>query len=153
MFTNVTPYLRASRSFPEDLHLISIEMNKAYIDIANAVSVRTIGLFTPNKPTITGEAWFYDNNQRHQGLRQIFTFITTAPITHAIDFNGVNMFSRCYGEYTDGTNWYGLISGTSVAIAGQISFYLTPTQIVFQTGAGAPGLIKGILVVEWLSNV
>lgn len=153
---NATPYLRTSRSFPEDLHDISIEINKAYIDIANAVNQRTIGLFSINKPGATGEAWYYGMNEKHQGLRKIFLFtmITDmATIPHGLNFSDINMFSRNYGEYTDGTNWYGLISATSVAIAGQISFYVDPTNIVFRVGAGAPTSTSGVVVLEWLSNV
>lgn len=152
-FINRTPYLRTSRSFPEDLHNISIEINTAYLDIANAVNQRTIGLFTLTKPVVTGESWFYNNNQKHQGLRQIYTFTTFANINHSIDFTNVDVFSRCYGDYTDGTNWYGLIYGTSVLISGQVVFYLTPTQIVFVQNGTQPAITKGILVLEWLSKV
>ena len=155
-FINASPYLRTSRSFPEDLHHISIEMNKAYIDIANAVNARTIGLFSVSKSSITGESWFYNNNQKHQSIRQLYTFTTVAnnmTIAHGLNFSTINSFARNYGEYTDGTNWYGLISGSSVAIAGQISFFVTPTNIVFKVGAGAPTSTNGLVVLEWLSNV
>lgn len=154
---NSTPYLRTSRSFPEDLHHISIEMNKAYLDIANTVNQRTIGLFSPTKSMITGESWYYNNNQKHQGLRKLFTFSTivdNSTIAHNLDFKSINSFSRNYGEYTDGTNWYGLISGSNSAIPGQVSFYVTQMNIVFRVGVGAPSPINnGILVLEWLSNV
>ncbi len=156
MLTNVSPYLRTSRSFPEDLHHISIELNKAYIDIALCVNQRTIGIFSSFKPVTTGETFYFDGNGRHQGLRQIYTFTTFANIPHGIDFKNVNMFSRNYGEYTDGTNWYGLISGTSVLIPGQVVFYLTPTDIVFVQDGSQPSITpngKGIVVLEWLSNV
>lgn len=147
------PYLRSSRSFVEDIHHMSIEMNKAYIDIANCVNNRTIGIFSSSRPVTTGESWFYDENGKHQGQRQIFTFTTTANIPHGVLTINVNKFSRCYGSWTDGTNWYGLINGSNVAILGQISFYITPTDIVFLVGAGAPALVSGIVVLEWLSNV
>lgn len=154
MLTNASPYLRTSRSFPEDLHQISIELNKAYVDTALCVNQRTIGIFPSFKPAITGETFYFDKNSRHQGLRQIYTFTTYASIPHGIDFDNVNIFSRNYGEYTDGTNWYGLISGTSVLISGQLVFYVTPTHIVFVQDGSQPGpLTNGIVVLEWLSNV
>jgi len=153
MLTNVSPYLRTSRSFPEDLHEISIEINKAYIDIALCVNQRTIGIFPSNKPCNNGETWYFDSNGRHQGFRQIYTFTSFNPIPHGLDFININTFSRNYGEYTDGTNWYGLISGTSVLIPGQVVFYVTPTNIVFVQNGTQPTITKGILVLEWLSNV
>jgi|SRR6185503_19064123 len=153
MLTNVSPYLRTSRSFPEDLRHISIEMNKAYIDIALCVNQRTIGIFPSNKPVGNGETWYFDKNERHQGLRKIFTFTTTANIPHGLDITDINTFTKCYGSYTDGTNWYGLIFASSTAIPAQRTFYITPTDIVFPIPVGAPTLTKGILALEWVSNV
>ena len=159
MSTNVVnqaPYLRTSREFPEDLPKLTQEIIKTYIDIANAVNNRTIGLFSKNVPSITGESWFILNNQRQQTLRQIYTFTTTAAINHGINgASGIDpsMFTSCYGSFTDGTNGYGLIWGTAGAIPNQISFYLTRTQIIFVVGAGAPALTSGRIVLTWLSAV
>ncbi len=150
---NQVPYLRTSRNFPEDPYQFTVEVNKSYVDIANAVNLRTIGLFTVNRPTITGESFFISKGQKQQSLRQVYTFTSTANIPHNIRFSDLTAFSRMYGQFTDGTNWYGLIAGSNVAIAGQISFYLTPTNIVFLTGAGAPTLTSGLIVLEYLSNV
>ncbi len=154
-FVNNTPYLRSTRDFPEDLHLISIEMNKAYLDIANAVNSRVVGVFPVNKYVSTGETYFITGSQKQQTFRQLFSFTTTANIPHGINFDRIYGISKGYGAYTDGTNWYGLIFGSNVAIAGQISFYLDPTNIVFLVGAGAPSTVnlKGTLVIEWISDV
>jgi hypothetical protein len=151
-FINQVAYLRTSREFPEELHQLTVEINKTYVDIANAVNDRTIGIFPTNRPAQTGEAWFITST-RQNTFRQLYVFTSTAAITHNIPVTQVNRFTRCFGEYTDGTNWYGLINGTSVAIAGQILFYVTPTQIVFVVGAGAPALTRGNIVLEWLSQV
>ncbi len=155
MTTNVVnqiPYLRTSRDFPEELHQLTVEVDKCYIDIANAVNNRTISIFPTNRPAITGESFFLVNNQRQQTIRQVFTVTSTASIPHGIILTQIFGFSRMYGQYTDGTNWYGLISGTSVAIAGQISFYISPTNIVFNVGAGAPALTSGLIILEWISS-
>lgn len=154
-FVNSTPYLRTTRDFPEDMHLISIEMNKAYLDIANAVNQRVIGVFPVNKYVATGETYFITGSQKQQTFRRVFSFTTTASIAHNINFDTIYGMSKGYGAYTDGTNWYGLIFGSNTAIAGQISFYLSPTQIVFLVGAGAPSTVnlQGTLVIEWISDV
>ncbi len=152
---NQVAYLKTSRNFPEDLKQLTVEINKTYLDIANAVNARTIGIFPVNRPAITGESWFVDKNRRQQGFRQVYVFTTTANIAHGINFDEVYAFVRNWGEYTDSAtgNWYGLINGSNVAIAGQISFYLTPTDIVFLTGAGASPLTSGQIVLEWISDV
>lgn len=148
------PYLRTSRSFQEDIHQMSIEMNKAYIDTANCVNARTIGLFPTNKPITNGEAWFFDKNQKQQGLRQIYNVLSTSPIPHGLVFDEVSFFTKCTGSYQDSLgNWNGLIFASNAAIIGQISFYIDAANIVFLSGAGAPALVKGLIVLEWLSDV
>lgn len=156
MSTNVinqVAYLRTSREFPESAHQLTVEVNKAYVDTANAVNTRIIGIFPTTRPAITGESWYLIGNQKQQTLRQVYTFTTTTAINHNVNVVDTNQFTRCFGSYTDGTNNFGLIFGTSVAIAGQISFYITSTQIVFVVGAGAPALTKGRITLEWLSSV
>lgn len=152
---NQVAYLRTTREFPKELDQLSVESNKAYLDVANAVNSRTIGIFPTNSPAITGESWFI-TNQRQQTLRQVYTFTTTAPITHNVNgLHGITPinFTRPFGTYTDGTNGYGLIFGSNVAIPNQISFYLTTTQIIFVLGAGAPALTSGRITLEWLSAI
>jgi len=148
-------YLRTSRNFPEDLTQLTVEVNKSYVDIANAVNNRTISMFPTNRPAVNGESWFVDKNRRQQGLRQVYTFTTTANIPHNINLDEVFAFVRCWGEFTDSAtnNWYGIINGSNVAIPGQISFYITPTDIVFLLGVGAPPLTYGLIVLEWISDV
>lgn len=155
MSTNVVnqvAYLRTSRNFPVEVEQLTVEVNKAYVDTANAVNNRIISLFPTNRPAITGESWFIVANQRQQTLRQVFRFTTTANILHGIQVIQPGQFVRCFGSYTDGVNTYGLIFATSVAIAGQIGFYVTSTQIIFTVGGGAPALTSGTIVLEWLSQ-
>ena len=147
------PYLGTTRDFQEDLHLMSIEMNRAYIDIAGAVNTRTIGIFPLNKNVLTGDTYYLVGSQKQQILRKLFSFKTTADILHGIDFTAIFGFARGYGAFTDGTNWYGLIFGSNQLIPGQRSFYIDPKNIKFLAGAGAPALTQGTLVVEWISNV
>lgn len=148
---NSNPFLKTSRNWPTDAENLSQELDKSYIEIAQVVNARTIGLFPTNRAAITGNNYFITST-RQQTLRQVFSFNTTASITHNIlNINPAN-FINCFGSYTDGTNGYGLFFASSVAIAGQITFYLTPTQIIFLTGAGAPTLTSGLIVLEWLSN-
>lgn len=160
---NQVAYLITTRNFPEEAKELSVELGRTYIDIANAVNNRTIGLFPTSRPAITGNGYFLTSNQKQQSQRQVFTFTTTANIAHPIIYSQTPYIGAMYGQYTDSAtkNWYGLIAGTTEEIPGQISFYLTPNNpitgvpgnIVFVLGAGAPPLTKGIIVLEWLSNV
>jgi hypothetical protein len=149
---NRVSYLRTSREFPEEMHELTVQMNRAYGDIAAAVNVRTIGIFPINRPAITGEGWYYEA-QKQQTLRQIFTFTTTGNFVHGIKFTTYPTVVRAFGYYTDGQNAYGVIYGSNVAIAGQVSFYVTPSSIFILSGTGAPVISSGTVVIEWLSNI
>ena len=154
---NQTAYLRTSREYPEEIHQLSFELNKTYVDIATAVNTRVIGIFPKNRPAITGESWFYTTS-RQQTLRQIYTVnaaqIATGFITHGIQNILPGQFTKnTGGSYTDGINSFGLFFATSIAITGQITFYVTSTRIVFVVGAGSPVLTAGTIVLEWLSRI
>jgi hypothetical protein len=148
------PYLREQRQFPnDDVKLLSNQMDHTYIDIAAKVNVRTIGIFAKNFQILTGESWYFaGSSQKKQGLRQIYPFTAAGNIAHGINFADVFQFTKPSGSFTDGTNWYGAIWASNVAIAGQVSFYVDPTNIVILSGGGAPAIVSGTIVLEWISN-
>lgn len=134
---------------------LSFEVDKSYVDVANAVNNRTIGIFPTNRSIVTGEGWFLKGNQKQQSFRQVYTFTSasTFPIAHGLNLSSVERFTRLWGTYTDALgNWYGIIGATSVPIAGQLTFYVTATNIVFSFGAGLPVMVRGQVILEWLSN-
>jgi len=147
---NQAPFLRTTRSFPQEINAIAVEVDRAYVDIANSVNSRVIGIFPVNKPIVNGKSFFL-TNQRQQGLQQLFSFTAAGNIPHGINLSSISQFSTAYGSFTDGTNYYGAIYGSNVAIAGQVSFYISPTNIVVLAGAGSPAIVNGIIVIEWIS--
>lgn len=150
---NQSPYLRTSRNFPTEINQLTVEVNKSYVDVANAVNARTIGIFPTNKPSINGESW-YISSSRQQALRQVYSFKATGNIAHNLNWPSVSYVSpKSYGSFTDGTNWYGCVYASNTAIAGQVSFYVTSTNIVVIAGAGAPAITSGLIVLEWISKV
>jgi len=156
---NQVAFLRTSREFPEELRQLTVEVNKSYIDTSAAVNNRTIGLFSVNRPSINGESWFLTGNQKQQGLRQVYKFTTTADINIGFKLTSISQITNMHGVFLSGTSYFGLIPATTVAIAGQISFWVevngastTSDIIKFATGAGAPALTSGIIVLEWISD-
>ena len=161
---NQVAFVRTTREFPSgEVYELAREMNRGWIELANAINNRVISIFPTTKPVQTGESWFLNSTTRNQSLRQVYTFTSVAnPVDLGFKINTFPYFTRCFGEFTDNStgNWYGLINGTDVAIAGQISFYIkvngastTSDQIAFLTGAGAPAFSEGIITIEWLSQV
>ena len=116
------------------------------------MNARTIGVFPENGFIANGESWFI-NGQSNQGLRQFWPFTNTANIAHGINLSSISSFTKCFGAYTDGTNWYGLPFASNTAIAGQVSFYISPQYITFLTGSGAPSVTYGFVCLEWISQL
>lgn len=150
---NQVPYLRTQRNFPNNFPRLTEEIDLAYVDIANAVNSRVIGLFPTSKIAITGESWFITNNRKQQSQRQVFSFTAAGAFNHNIGNALQTVSPNSYGQVTDGTNWFGVIFGSSVAIAGQYSFFVNTTQVTVLAGAGAPAITGGFIVLEWLTNV
>lgn len=151
---NQSPFLRTSRNFPQEAQPLAVEVNRSYLEIADKMNDRTIGLFPTTRSGQNGEKWYITGNKAQEAFRQVYPFTTTANIPHGLTWNSVSFISpSSYGTFTDGTNWYGCPYASNVAIAGQISFYVTPTNIVFLSGAGAPSLTQGYINLEWVSQV
>lgn len=154
MSTNIvnrSPFLRTSREFPEDMHQLTVEINKSYVDIANVVNDREIGLYPSSRPAMSGQRFYVQGNQPQQGFRQIYTFTSSSSIDHGINVSNIFGFTSIYGSFTDGTNWYPLPYVNSTA-ANQIGVRISSTQIVFIVGGSAPTITKGVIVLEWISN-
>lgn len=158
--TNQVAFLRTTRNFPPDLQQLSVEVNLAYVDTANKVNSRTIGIFTQNVASLNGEEWFANTtNQKRQGFRRVYPFgASPTTIPHQLNvppfqFSTLS-FVRIFGTFTDGTNWYPLPYVDSTAANNQVSLMVTPTNIVITAGGGTPPAItSGFVVLEWLSQV
>lgn len=150
---NQAPFLRTSRNFPQEIQALAVEINKSYVDIANSVNQRTIGIFPANTQAITGEQWFVaSGNQRQQTLRKVFTFTAAGNIPHGISFTNLSGFTRIYGTFTDGSIWYPLPYVDVTSATNQVNVIVNSTNIVISSGSGTPPTISsGFLVLEWLS--
>ena len=151
---NQSPYLRVQRKFPEDSKNLITELDRSYVDIANMVNTRSIALFTMNKPSNTGQSWYFqrDSNKK-QAFRQVYDFDSASDtIPHQIPNTEYLLFSRCFGFYTDGTNFYGALFGSDQPITDQITFYVTPTDIEVISSGTPPSITEGFIVLEWLTK-
>ena len=154
--TQVSPYLRVQRQFPMDtMQALTVEVDKAYVDIAQRVNDRVIGIFAANASSVTGEQWYLQGGaNKQQSIRQVYPFTSAGSILHGINFASITAFVKIYGTFTDGTNWYPLPYVDVVSATNQVNLYVTPTNIVITAGAGSPpSITKGTVVLEWLSQV
>ena len=149
---NQAPFLRTSREFPANLDQLALESNKAYVDVAQCMNERIISLFPTTRPALNGENWFLSGNARQQGLRQVYQFTAAGNIAHGINLSNIFGFTKIYGTFTDGTNWYPLPYVDVTNVTNQVSVKVTGTNIVITAGGGSPPTISsGLVVLEWLS--
>lgn len=150
---NRVPYLPTTRKFPQDLEELESEISKMYVDVAGAVNSRVIGIFE-QYAAITGERWFSVNTQQNvqqkrQTQRQVYHITSGAAFNHGIKV--VSLFTRIYGSFTNGTNYYPLPFVDPTA-ANQIGLVVNATQVVINVGGSAPTISNGVVVLEWLSQ-
>lgn len=149
-----SPYLRQQRNFPDDnIQALTIEIDRAYVDTAQKVNDRIIGLFPTNTPIATGEQWFLSGQSaRQQTLRQIYTFTAAGNIPHGINLAQIAGFTRIWGTFTDGASWYTLPWVDTVSATNQVNVLVNATNIVITAGGGTPpSITSGFVVLEWLS--
>lgn len=156
MTIQITPYLRQQRNFPNDnIQALTVELDRSYVDIAQKVNARTIGIFPNNTPVVTGDQWFLAGQpNKQQTLRQVYVFTATGNIAHNINLSQVTAVTKIYGTFTDGTNWYPLPYVDVASATNQVNVVVTPTNITIAAGAGSPpSITSGYVILEWLSQV
>lgn len=151
---NQSPFMQSQRDFPDKMTELVEEVFRAYVDTAQKVNERTIGNFSANRPSATGENWFL-TSQPMQTQRQLYPITTVAagPYPHGINTALIVGFTRIYGVATDDTSWYPLPYVDATSATDQIQIVVTSTDIVLTAGGGSPPAItKGYIVLEWLSR-
>lgn len=152
------PYLRRQRNFPtKDLFELAQESDKTYIDIAQKVNERTIGTFSINTSIVTGEAWYVKgSSKKQQTLRRLYLITPNNEgiMGHGIEMNGFDGFTRIYGSFTDGIDWYPLPYVSVTSVTNQVGIKITDSQIQVTQGGGAsqPVVASGWIILEWLSR-
>ncbi len=155
MILNTSPLLRSQRDFPKDnMQALTVELDKAYIDIAQKVNDRMIGLFALDTQLPNGNIYYFQgSSSRRGGLRKMFNFTASGSIEHEINFSSVYSPIQIYGQYTDDSGtYYGIISGSTTSISGQVSAYIDDTYLYILADGSAPSISSGIVVLEWISN-
>lgn len=156
--SNQVPFLRTSREFPEeDIHQLTVEIDRAYLDISNAVNARTIGIFTVNRSSVTGESWFLSSNRRQQSQREVYPFGAIAPggsLSIPYKTNGFDQFSRIYGTCLTGQPDARPIPYASVSANANIDLRIDTVNlnIIIANGAASPAIVSGLIILEWLSQ-
>lgn len=144
---NKMPYLRTLRKFPNDLETLVTELTRGWIETANCVNDREIGILS-TQPTITGKSYFL-SSQKLQSLRQLFP-ISDSSLTISHGISNFSQMSVQTGWFTDGTIWYPLPYVDVTNVTNQVKVSTTSSQIIVVKGATAPSISSGYVLLEWL---
>lgn len=152
-----TPYLRTSRSFPEDISQLTVEINRTYLDIATAVNSRTIGVFPTNRNVATGETWFIKSRPQ-QSIRQTYPFgaiAAGASLSISYKIKGFDQFSRIFGTCVTAQPDSRPIPYASIGVNSNIDVRIDTANsvIIISVGAASPNVTSGLITIEWLSQV
>lgn len=149
-----TPYLRTQRQFPtDDVRQLSGQMDHAYIDIAQKVNARTIGVFPTNFPLVTGEQWYLNGQPKNQQtLRQVYTIAGLVAFNHGINMASVTTFTKITGVLYGSGNYYPLPYLDAVTSTNSIGVLVNNTQVLFTFTTPAVTITSGIIILEWLSQ-
>lgn len=148
-----TGFLRTSREWPKEIDKLVVTIDKTYIEIADKVNSRTIGIYPTNRPAITGNGYFF-SNAKQDSFRQIYPITASGSFPHNIDTKFVDYFGAIYGIFTDGTIWYSLPYVDVVNVTNQIALTVDSTNFIITPGAGTPPTIsRGFVVLEWIARV
>ena len=158
---NQNAFLRTQVSFPEEISELVLELDKTYVDTANAINNRTISLFATNKHVVTGESWFVSQNRKQQTLRQVYTFGAIAPGTELdipINISNFTQFTRIWGTVvTNAIDWRPLPYVDPTSLTTGIALLVGPiagiNNIRIVLGATSVPVTSGLVVLEWLSQV
>jgi hypothetical protein len=153
------PYLPTSRQFPvNNLPNLEPELVKSYIEIAQAVNIRIIGVFE-NIQIVTGERWYsidpVNALKKRQSYRKSFPFGaitagTPLAINHGI--TGITICTKIYGTCVTALPDFRPIPYVSAGTNAAIDVRVTSTQIIILVESSSPNIVSGNIVLEYLLN-
>jgi hypothetical protein len=161
------PYLRTSRVFPQDSSELENTLSKMYIEVAQAVNKRTIGIFNTFQAVTGNQYYSLSNNNIHnpiqyrQSYRQIYPFGAIsggAMLSFSHGISGLIQLVASYGNciteaIVNANGKYLPIPYVSVTDAAhQIELYINDSEIFISNGASADNILSGTIVLEYLLN-
>lgn len=149
-------FLSTAETYPEDMSQLLIKLTSVHTDIANSVNVREISQFQDGQEIINGQQFSTTGNAqvKRYAFRKMFYFGAiatgaTLPIAHGLA--GFTAFTHIYGTIiTDVVDYRPLPYVDTAAIGNQISVGVDAANIIIVSGATAPNVTSGIVVLEYL---
>lgn len=156
-FSNRGPFLPTSLVFPDDQQERNVVLTEMYIDIANSMNVREVGIYDQVE-LLAGQTFFDPANA--QNKRDVFRRVYNigaiaagATLNTAHGLTGITSYTHIYGTcVTDAIDFRPLPYVSTVALNQQISLTITPINIVIVNGAASANITSAIVVLEYLKT-
>lgn len=158
---NQNAFLRTQVTFPTEIEELVVELDKGWVDTANAINNRIISLFATNKSVVTGETWYLVQTKKQQTLRRVYTFGAIAAGTELdipINISGFTQFTRIWGTVvTTAIDWRPLPYIDPLTLTTGMALLVGPVagvnSIRIVLGPTAQPVTSGLVVLEWLSQI
>lgn len=151
-------YLTTTRDFDQDDVNLRILLNQMYVEIANALNLKSNGIFEIVE-TQTGEQFFgssTDQQKKRFSFRKVFSFGAVAASgteTIAHNINNLSFFTHIYGTcVTDVIDYRPIPYAAITAVTDQIEVKVDSTNIIIDNGSTAPNITSGIIVLEYIKQ-
>jgi hypothetical protein len=151
-----SPFLSTSEVYPEDNSQLLIQLTSIYTATANAVNTREIGIYQDGIEGVTGQQ--FSSPGASQDFRPVYRkafyfggLASGATKTIAHGLTGVTAYTNIYGTIiTDVVDYRPLPYVNTSAVGNQISLLVDATNIIIVSGATAPNVTSGIVILEYL---
>jgi hypothetical protein len=147
-----SPFLPTFRNLDVNEEQLKIVLSQFITNTSYAVNIKqngqyeTIELLSSQQFTDTTSA-----QKKRQGFRKIF-YINPSTLTFNHNITGVQLFTNIYGVVAVSGGWYPLPLVDTVNVTNQISIQVTSTQVIITSGATAPVITGGLVVLEYVKN-
>lgn len=149
-----SPFLTTNRYFPNSEEEFFPTLDHTYMEIAQAVNARTIGIYSMSE-SLTGNLFVnpLDANDSVNSYRRTFDISAIAPGATDSFPHDIPTFARLVylgGGVSTGLPDWRPVPYIGVAATDFISIRMDATRIYITNGATAPNIITGIIVIEYL---
>ncbi len=155
--SSLTPFIPIFQEFPvQNVEEMKRVLTKMYTDVSQGVNLRESGAYELTE-LMTGQRFFTSNN--NQTKRFVYRkVIDTGAIAAGVTANiahGIAPLAYCvniYGVVQTVTPDWRPVPYIGVAANDYISVRVTAANVVIANGAGAPNIVNGAIILEYLKN-
>lgn len=148
-------FLPTSQNFNLDETQLKIQLNKLYTEVANSVNLKENAVYDLVEVQ-NGEQFWNPNStsvKRYcfRKLVVVGIIATNSSATYAHGITGATLFTHIYGGCVTAIGGFRSLPYPSVSATG-IEIEVGATTITIFNGPAAPGIVNGVVILEYLKT-